>query len=169
MSEKLAKIAFLGIGSNLGNKKRNIELAKSKLEKNNITITKVSKNYETLSWPDKKKPKFINIVLKIKTSLSPYDLMKECLLIENELGRIRNKKYEPRTCDIDIIDYDGKILKNANHQNLTLPHPKMHRRNFVLLPLFEIAKTWIHPIKKVSIKELVTSLKTKDLRTIKLT
>ena len=106
MSEKLAKIAFLGIGSNLGNKKRNIELAKSKLEKNNITITKVSKNYETLSWPDKKKPKFINIVLKIKTSLSPYALMKECLLIENELGRRRNKKYEPRTCDIDIIDYD---------------------------------------------------------------
>ena len=95
--------------------------------------------------------------------------MKECLLIENELGRIRNKKYEPRTCDIDIIDYDGKIIRKANDQNLTLPHPKMHRRNFVLLPLFEIAKTWIHPIKKVGIKELVNSLETKDLRTIKLT
>ena len=94
--------------------------------------------------------------------------MKECLLIESELGRIRNKKYEPRTSDIDIIDYDGKILMNANDQNLTLPHPKMHRRNFVLLPLFEIAKTWIHPIKKVAIKELVNSLETKDFRTIKL-
>ena len=69
MSEKLAKIAFLGIGSNLGNKKRNIELAKSKLEKNNITITKVSKIMKLYLGQIKKKPKFINIVLKIKTSL----------------------------------------------------------------------------------------------------
>jgi len=168
MSEKLAKIAFLGIGSNLGNKKRNIELAKSKLEKNNITITKVSKNYETLSWPDKKKPKFVNIVLKIKTSFSPKDLMKKCLYIEKELGRLRNKKNEPRTCDIDIIDYDKKIVKATKSQNLTIPHPKMHKRNFVLLPLFEIAKTWIHPLKKVSIKDLINALDAEDLRTIKL-
>ena len=168
MSEKLAKIAFLGIGSNLGNKKRNIELAKSKLKKNNITITKVSKNYETLSWPDKKKPKFVNIVLKIKTSLSPKNLMNKCLYIEKELGRLRNKKNEPRTCDIDIIDYDKMIVKGTKSQNLTIPHPKMHKRNFVLLPLFEIAKTWIHPSKKVSIKELINALDAKDLRTIKL-
>jgi len=168
MSEKLAKIAFLGIGSNLGNKKRNIELAKSKLEKNNITITKVSKNYETLSWPDKKKPKFVNIVLKIKTSFSPKDLMKKCLYIEKELGRLRNKKNEPRICDIDIIDYDKKIVKATKSQNLTIPHPKMHKRIFVLLPLFEIAKTWIHPLKKVSIKDLINALDAEDLRTIKL-
>ena len=168
MSEKLAKIAFLGIGSNLGDKKRNIELAKSKLEKNNITITKVSKNYETLSWPDKKKPKFVNIVLKIKTSLSPKDLMKKCLYIEKELGRLRNNKNEPRTCDIDIIDYDKKIVKGAKSQSLTIPHPKMHKRNFVLLPLFEIAKTWIHPLKKVSIKDLINALDPEDLITIKL-
>ena len=169
MLEKRAKIVFLSIGSNLGNKRKNIELVKFNLEKNNIKIIKSSKNYETLSWPDKKKPKFINIVLRIKTSLSPYDLMKKCLLIENELGRIRNKKYEPRTCDIDIIDYDGKIIRKSNNENLTLPHPKMHRRNFVLLPLFEIAKTWIHPIKKITIKKLVNTLETKDLRAIKLT
>ena len=122
MSEKLAKIAFLAIGSNLGNKKKNIELAKFKLKKNNIKILKVSKNYETLSWPNNKNPKFINVVLKIKTSLSPYDLMKKCLVIENELGRKRivTKKNEPRTCDIDIIDYDGKIIRKSNNENLTL-------------------------------------------------
>ena len=102
-----------------------------------------------MSWPDKKKPKFVNIVLKTKTSLSPKDLMKKCLYIEKELGRLRNKKNEPRTCDIDIIDYDKKIIKDKKNQNLTIPHPKMHKRNFVLLPLFEIAKTWIHPLKKV--------------------
>ena len=168
MLEKRVKIVFLSIGSNLGNKKQYIELAKFKLEKNNIKIIKSSKNYETLSWPDKKKPKFVNIVLKIKTSLSPKDLMKKCLYIEKELGRLRNKKNEPRTCDIDIIDYDKKIVKPTKSQNLTIPHSKMHKRNFILLPLFEIAKTWIHPLKKVSIKDLINALDIENLRTIKI-
>ena len=156
MLEKRAKIVFLSIGSNLGNKRKNIEFIKS------------SKNYETLSWPNKKKPKFINIVLKAKTFLSPNALMKKCLFIEKELGRLRNKKNEPRTCDIDIIDYDKKIVKSTINQNLTIPHPKMHKRNFVLLPLFEIAKTWIHPIKKVSVRSLINALDVEDLKTIKL-
>ena len=88
--------------------------------------------------------------------------------IERELGRLRKKKNEPRTCDIDIIDYDKKIQKSTKNQNLIIPHPKMHKRNFVLLPLFEIAKTWIHPIKKASIKDLINALDAEDLRTIKL-
>jgi len=92
MSEKQAKIAFLSIGSNLGNKKRNIELAKFKLEENKIIIIRSSKNYESLSWPDINKPKFLNVALKIKTFLSPKDLMKKCLYIERQLGRIRKKK-----------------------------------------------------------------------------
>ena len=168
MSEKRAKIVFLSIGSNLGNKRKNIELVKFNLEKNNIKIIKSSKNYETLSWPDKKKPTFINIVLKIKTYLSPQDLIKKCLYIEKELGRLRNRKNEPRICDIDIIDYDKMIVKGTKRQNLTIPHPEMHKRNFVLLPLFEIAKTWTHPLMKVSIKDLINALDSEDLRTIKL-
>tara|TARA_Y100000590_G_scaffold460377_1_gene619524 strand:- start:1683 stop:2192 length:510 start_codon:yes stop_codon:yes gene_type:complete len=168
MLGKQAKTVFLSIGSNLGNKKKNISLAKYKLEKNNIKILKSSKNYETLSWPDKKNPKFINVVIKIKTFLSPKDLMKKCLQIEKELGRIRYKKNEPRTCDIDIIDYNKMVIKKTKKLNLISPHPKMHIRSFVLLPLFEIAKTWIHPIKKTTIKELVNSLKIKELRTVKL-
>jgi len=168
MLEKPVKTVFLSIGSNLGNKKKNIELAKFKLEKNKIKIIKSSKNYETLSWPNKKKPKFLNVVLKIKTNLSPNDLIKKCLFIEKELRRSRNKKNEPRTCDIDIIDYNKEVVKSSKNQNLTIPHPKMHQRNFVLLPLFEIAKTWIHPIKKTSIKDLINALDAKDLRSIKL-
>jgi len=168
MSEKRAKIVFLSIGSNLGNKRKNIELVKLNLEKNNIKIIKSSKNYETLSWPDKKKPTFINIALKIKTHLSPQDLIKKCLYIEKKLGRLRNRKNEPRICDIDIIDYDKMIVKDTKRQNLTIPHPEMHKRNFVLLPLFEIAKTWIHPLKKASIKDLINALDSEDLRTIKL-
>ena len=94
--------------------------------------------------------------------------MQKCLYIEKELGRLRKRKNEPRICDIDIIDYDKKIQKNTKNQNLIIPHPKMHKRNFVLLPLFEIAKTWIHPIKKASIKDLINALDAEDLRTIKL-
>ena len=94
MLEKRAKIVFLSIGSNLGNKKKNIELAKFKLKKNNIKIIKSSKNYETLSWPNKKNPKFLNTVLKTKTLLSLNDLMKKCLNIEKELGRTRKMNQE---------------------------------------------------------------------------
>ena len=121
--------------------------------------------FESLSWPNPNKPKFINIVIKIKTTLSPQNLMKICFDIEKLLGRKRYKKNEPRTCDIDIIDYDKMIIKN---KNLILPHPQMHKRNFVLLPFFEINKTWIHPLKKISIKKLLNSIKESDLISIKL-
>ena len=90
--------------------------------------------------------------------------MIKCLDIEKSLGRNRRKKNDPRTCDIDIIDYDNKII---NKKNLTLPHPEMHKRNFVLLPFFEINKSWNHPIKKINIKKLIKSIKTEDLISIK--
>ena len=121
-----------------------------------------------MSWPNKKNPKFINVVLKIKTSLSPNELIKTCLSIEKKLGRKRNKKNEPTVCDIDIIDYDKQIINNNVKRKLIIPHPKMHERNFVLLPLFEISRNWIHPIKKTSIKDLVNSLNNEELKAIKL-
>ena len=167
--ENQARIVFLSIGSNLGNKIKNIELTKFKLSCFNVKIIKCSKNYETLSWPDKNKPKFINAVIKIKTKLSPMELLNKCLKIEKELGRRRGIKNSPRTCDIDIIDYDQKILSCKNKLNLSLPHPKMHERSFVLLPLYDLSKTWIHPIKKIGIKDLIKSINIDDLTSIKLT
>ena len=139
--EDQAKIAYLAIGSNLGNKEKNICLAKYKLQNHQIKLVKSSSNYETLSWPNKKNPKFINTVVKISTNLSPLKLMKKCIEIEVELGRKKTKKNDPRTCDIDIIDYDQKVLKITNNQKLTIPHPEMHKRNFVLIPLFEISQS----------------------------
>jgi len=168
MLENQVKIAFLAIGSNLGNKEKNICLAKYKLLSNDVKLIKSSSNYETLSWPNKKKPKFINTVIKISTILSPMALMQKCLNIESDLGRKRSKKNEPRICDIDIIDYDQKILKGNNNKKLILPHPEMHKRNFVLLPLYEIARSWIHPVKKKKIDKLIKLLDIEDLRTIKL-
>ena len=168
MSEKQAKTAIISIGTNLGDKKRNIELTKFELKKNDIKIIKSSSKYETLSWPNKAKPKFINVVLLIKTRLSAHDLLKKCLSIEKKLGRKRIKKNEPRSCDIDIIDYDSKIIKKNSENDLSVPHPRMHKRNFVLVPLFEVSKSWVHPLKKTSIKDLINSLKIEELRAVKI-
>mgnify|MGYP006079394199 FL=1 len=166
ISENLAKIAYLAIGSNLGNKINNIELTKFELEKYKIKILKSSSNYISESWPDITMPNYINIIIKVKTSLNPFKLLKICNLIELKLGRVRIKKNAPRTCDIDIIDYNKKVLNEKNKQ-LILPHPRMNKRNFVLLPLFEIEKSWKHPKFKINIVNLINSLPVKNLRSIK--
>ena len=166
ISENLAKPAYLAIGSNLGNKSNNIEITKFELEKYKIKILKSSSSYMSESWPDKSNPKYINIVIKIKTNLAPLELLKICNLIESKLGRVRSKKNAPRTCDIDIIDYNKKIL-NKKNSKLILPHPRMTERNFVLLPLFEVDKSWKHPKSLINIVKLINSLPVKDLRSIK--
>jgi len=162
-SENQANMIYIGIGSNLGNRKLNIEKAKFLLIKNNIRFIKVSKYYETPSWPDPNKPKFLNIVLKISCNSNPINLLKICKLIEIELGRKKNKKNSPRTCDIDIIDFNGMI----SNKLINLPHKLMHKRNFVLFPLFEIEKQWLHPIYNKDLKKLIFSLSNKEIRSIK--
>jgi|TARA_B110001452_G_scaffold255391_1_gene247787 2-amino-4-hydroxy-6-hydroxymethyldihydropteridine diphosphokinase len=162
--ENQVKFSYLALGSNLGDKLQNLEKAKFELEKHKIKIIKSSSNFLSISWPDSTKPKFVNLVLKIKTNLSAVKLLKVCNFIEQKLGRVRSKKNDPRLCDIDIIDYKHKIVKN---NNLILPHPRMTKRNFVLLPLFEIDKSWIHPKSKTNIVNLINSLPIKDLRSIK--
>ena len=165
-SENQAKSVYLALGSNLGNKIFNIEIAKLELEKYKVKILKSSSNYISESWPDSSKPNYINTVIKVKTSLTPIELLKVCNIIELKLGRIRTKINEPRICDIDIIDYDKKVL-NVKNQKLILPHPRMDYRNFVLLPLFEIEKSWKHPKSQINIVNLLNSLPVKDLRSIK--
>ena len=162
-SENQVKSIYLGIGSNLGNRKINIEKAKFQLINNDIKILKSSSYYETPSWPDPKNPKFMNIVIEIFTNLNPSKLLKICKEIEINLGRKNNLRNSPRECDIDILDYNEKKIKNR----IILPHPSMHMRNFVLFPLFEINKAWIHPIYKKDIKSLILSLSNSDIRSIK--
>ena len=164
--ENPAKLAYLAIGSNLGNKINNIDIAKFELQKNKIKILMSSSCYLSESWPDSTNPNYINIIIKIKTNLKPLQLLKTCNLIELRLGRIRSKKNTPRTCDIDIIDYDKKILNEKNNK-LILPHPRMNKRNFVLIPLFELDKSWKHPKSNINIVNLINSLPVKDLSSIK--
>ena len=166
ISENRVKIVYLGIGSNLGDKKVNIERTKFEIQLYKIDILRCSSNYESESWPNRNNPKFINVVIKIKTKLSPIKLLKVCNEIELNLGRKRFKKNSPRTCDIDIIDYDNKVLY-FRKENLILPHPFMDKRNFVLLPLFELTQTWKHPKSNDIINKLINSLPIKDLRSIK--
>ena len=161
--ESQARLAYLGIGSNLGDKKSNIEKARLKLLEENIDIVKSSSFYQTSSWPDPKNPKFLNIVLKVKTHFSPIKLLKICKKIELSLGRKNSPKNSPRECDIDILDYESKTIKKG----IKLPHPRMHRRNFVLFPLFELDKNWSHPVTKQDIKNLIFGLKNKDISSIK--
>jgi len=162
---------FLGLGSNLpskyGDRFTNINLAISCLEGYGIKVIKKSSFYETPSYPNKENPKFINIVISVKTHLSPVDLMSVLLFIEEKLERKRNKKNDPRTCDIDIIDYNNQVLDfKYKNLNLTVPHKELIFRNFVLLPLQEIAPEWKHPITKKNISTLIDKLPEENKKSI---
>ena len=154
---------YLGIGSNLGDRKINIEKAKFKIFQNNIKILQSSNYYESLSWPNNDNPKFLNIVIKIKTNLNPNKLINLCKEIERSFGKRKEERNSPRMCDIDIIDYKNK----QSNKGVILPHPRLDYRNFVLLPLFELNKSWKHPKSKSHIKSLILSLSNRDIRSIK--
>ena len=163
MFEKQAKFVYLGIGSNLGDRKSNIENAKIMLSDENVKIIQSSNYYETPSWPNPNKPKFYNIVVKVKTNLNVIDLLNFCKNIEKSLGRKKTPKNSPRECDIDILDYNNRF----DDKGINVPHPKMHKRNFVLIPLFELDKNWHHPKTNKSIEKLIFSLPNSDITSIK--
>ena len=153
----------LNIGSNLeskyGSRFDNISIAINLLIESKIKINKISNFYETPSYPNRNFPKFINIGLTIDFKNEYLDLFKQTKLIEKKLGRIRTKKNDPRIIDIDIIDFNGEI-KVTN--DLILPHPKCHLRNFVLFPIFQIDPNWSHPIIKKKPQFLINSLSQKS-------
>ena len=164
---------FLGIGSNLqssfGNRFKNINLAISLIEKNNIKLIKKSSYYESTSFPNVNDPMFINIVIEVSTSLKPIDLMKILLKIEQSLERERKNKNDPRTCDIDIIDYKNESMNlKLEKIQLKIPHISMTERDFVLLPLKEICPHWSHPSTKEPIDNLINNLKNKNNNITKL-
>ena len=162
---------LLGLGSNLsssfGDRFENIDLAVSALNGYGIQVKKKSCYYESLSYPNKKNPQFINIVVSVETHLPPEDLASVLIYIEETLERKRMKKNDPRTCDIDIIDYKNQII-NFKYKDLdfTVPHEKLIYRNFVLFPLQEIYPAWIHPQTKEPISALIENLSTEDKNSI---
>ncbi len=151
-------IAYLCLGSNSGNRLQFIEQAISLINlAENIKIIRSTALYETEPWGVKNQNWFLNIIVEIKTDLSPQDLLLKCMSIEKTLGRNRDKeqRWGERTIDIDIIFYNKDVV---NTDMLTIPHPRMHQRAFVLVPLLELIPDFIHPVLNKTISDLYDEL-----------
>lgn len=147
---------YVAFGSNMGEKEKYIKKALEKIEERKMKIIKVSNIYETEPYGVLDQDSFLNGVVKIETNLTPENLIKELLDIEKELNRVRIRRWGPRTIDLDIIFYDDLII---NDNTLIIPHKDMENREFVLKPLCDIDKNFIHPVLKKSVKELYNELK----------
>jgi 2-amino-4-hydroxy-6-hydroxymethyldihydropteridine diphosphokinase len=156
------KVATIGIGTNIGDKEKNITEAIQRIKELGI-ITKKSNIYESEPVGYKEQDYFLNMVLAIETKLSPTELIKELQKIEKEMGRVKEFTNGPRIIDLDILLYDNLII---NTKQLTIPHPSLHTRNFVLTPLEEISKHTVHPKLKETIKTLKKDLKNPEQITL---
>lgn len=145
---------FLALGSNLGERKDTL-LHAIHLLGEHLREEVVSSLYETEPVGGIEQPLFLNCVVKGTTDESPLELLRHCLLIEQALGRVRTVRFGPRTLDIDLLFYDETTLST---QELTLPHPRLHERAFVLVPLAEIAPNLLHPVYQKTISELLHRL-----------
>lgn len=153
------KRVFLSLGSNIGDRLSNIQQAVSALSMNkSITIVKTSSFYETEPWGYKNQNWFINAAAAIDTKLSPIELLNTINLIENQLGRNRENetRWGERTIDIDILMYENEVINIEN--KLIIPHPRMHERAFVLVPMLEVKSDLVHPVLNKTISELYDEL-----------
>lgn len=150
---------YLLIGGNMGDRMANLDIALNLMESNLGKITLLSSKYETAAWGFTEQPHFLNQAVLLQTDLLANDLMLAILNIEKSMGRERSIPLGPRIIDIDIIYFNEEIIDNIS---VTIPHPKMTARRFVLLPLVEIAPDYIHPIllksNSVLLKECGDSL-----------
>ncbi|PLV58664.1 2-amino-4-hydroxy-6-hydroxymethyldihydropteridine pyrophosphokinase [Thermotoga sp. KOL6] len=146
----------IALGSNLGNRKANIETAIEKMKEKGLSIEKISTIVETEPYGYVNQPKFLNAVCLANTSLSPRGLLETLLSIEKEMGRKRTRKWGPRIIDLDIIFYNELVVRE---KDLVIPHPDAHNRFFVLEPLCEIAPNFVHPVFKKTVRELLDDLR----------
>ena len=148
---------FLGLGTNLGDRRKNLRTAIEKITENIGEIKSASSVYETDPWGFKSENKFLNMVVEVHTTLKPSGVLGRILMIESLMGRTREgKEYKSRIIDIDILFYNDRILAK---KALTVPHQGIHERRFVLEPLCEIAPGYIHPVLKKSIRDLLLECK----------
>ncbi|ACI19552.1 2-amino-4-hydroxy-6-hydroxymethyldihydropteridine diphosphokinase [Dictyoglomus thermophilum] len=146
---------FIAIGSNLGDRMKNIEVALKKMEDYGLRIIKKSSIIETEPYGFKEQGKFLNGVILIETDLDPFDLLNLLLNIEKEMGRERKIRWGPRNIDLDIIFYDDLVI---NTDNLKIPHPDAHNRTFVMGPLSEIDPDFVHPVLNKKVKDIYLKL-----------
>ena len=145
---------YLSLGSNVGDRASQLLSAVGRLETTGRVVA-VSSFYETEPVEFTPQPWFLNCAVALESSQTPQQLMDSILLIEQEMGRRRLQKKGPRTIDIDILLFDDAVV---NSPELTIPHPALHQRRFVLKPLAEIAPDVLHPVLKKAVRELLEAL-----------
>ena len=155
--------SFLSLGSNLGNRKRAIEEAETLIDRQIGTIVKRSSLYETEPWGFHHPVNFYNKVMLVNTDLNPEELLSHCQSIEKFMGRQREMtKYEARIIDIDILLYGNEVFSN---RKLQIPHPYLHLRKFILVPLNELMPSLIHPVLKKEIRQILAECRDKGMIT----
>ena len=147
--------AHIALGSNLGDKEANLRRALELLDERGVEVVKVSTFICTEPYGVTDQPQFLNAVCQVRTSLEPLALLHTLLGIEQEMGRVRLRHWGERNIDLDLLLYEDVIMDTPE---LKLPHPDMQNRDFVLLPLFEIAPELIHPVLRKNIRELKEKL-----------
>ena len=157
----MAKV-YLGLGTNLGDKEQNLRDAVQKIEEQVGKIVSLSAFYVTAPWGFSSDNSFLNAAVCVETKLSPLEVLQETQMIEKELGRTQksvNRMYSDRLIDIDLLLYEDLVLSviSASGVELTLPHPLMTVRDFVMKPLAEIAPGLVHPVLGKTMKELTSS------------
>ncbi len=144
---------YLLLGSNMGDSEHTLTVAKNMIEKNIGKLTKSSSIYRTAAWGNEDQPDFLNQIIIISSSLSSLNILKEMFVIEKEMGRVRTTKNAARVIDIDMLFFNDEIIQT---ETLTVPHPQIQNRRFVLVPLAEISPDFQHPLLKKSSLELVS-------------
>lgn len=146
----------IALGSNLGNSEQTIETALARLNRDGMRLGMRSQLYKTAPVGPPQ-PDYINACAVFHTTLSPEQVLQVLLETEASLGRIRRERWGPRTLDLDLLFYGDRVIDTPS---LTVPHPRMHERAFVLVPLAEIAPDWQHPVQQRTAKDLLGQVET---------